>query len=55
MNVNKTEYIVLGGKPGGGIITQNRERILPRKTATYLGYQRENDDTSVAHLKKRIT
>ena len=55
MNVNKTEYIVLGEKPGGGLITQTRERILPKQTATYLGYQRENDDTSVAHLKKRIS
>ena len=55
MNVSKTEYIVLNGKQGGGLITRNRERILPKQSATYLGYERENDDVPISHLKKRIT
>ena len=55
MNVDKTEYIVLGGKAGGGLITEHRARIMPKTTATYLGYERENSEASIAHLKKRIT
>ena len=54
MNVSKTEYVILNGKQGGGLITRNRERILPKQSATYLGYERENIDVSISHLKKRI-
>ena len=54
MNVSKTEYVILNGKQGGGLITRNRERILPKQSATYLGYERENTDVSISHLKKRI-
>ena len=55
MNIAKTEYIVLGGKAGGGLITEHRARILPKATATYLGYERESDDAVASHLRKRIT
>ena len=55
INLTKTEYIVIGGNTGGGIITEQRERILPQKSVTYLGYQRTNDDTAVAHLQQRVT
>ena len=55
MNVAKTEYIVIGNNTQGGLITGNGHRILPQKSATYLGYQRKNNDTTITHLQKRIT
>ena len=55
MNIAKTKYIIIGNNAQGGLITENGYRILPQQSATYLGYQRKNNDSTLAHLQKRIT
>ena len=55
MNTEKTEYIVVGGDAGGALITHEGTRIKPQSAATYLGFERKNEEGTISHLSKRAS
>ena len=54
MNAEKTEYLIVG-QQGGALITSTGARIEPTTTANYLGYKRHTNDSTIQHLKERIS